>query len=211
MYNDLNSENVPPAGRPWNKDCLIVPKPPLKLQEIWAIHIRLQLGRRVKDLALFNLAIDSKLYCCDIVRLRIQDVSHVGRIVSRATVMQQKNNTARQIRTDGTHARCRRSVDHQDATQHGAVPVPEPIREVGSYIDTTVCPDCEILGALIGLDPHDYGTHSMRRTKATLIYRRTKNQRVIQLLLGHTKLKSTVRYLRNEVDDALEMAEQTEV
>ena len=63
----------------------------------------------------------------------------------------------------------------------------------------------------IGLDPEDYGTHSLRRTKASLIYRRTKNLRAVQLLLGHTKLESTVRYLGIEVDDALEMAEQTEV
>jgi integrase len=63
----------------------------------------------------------------------------------------------------------------------------------------------------IGLDPTAYGTHTMRRTKATLIYRRTKNLRAIQLLLGHTKLESTVRYLGIEVDDALEISEQTEV
>jgi len=63
----------------------------------------------------------------------------------------------------------------------------------------------------IGLDPANYGTHSMRRTKVTLIYRRTKNIRAIQLLLGHSKIESTVRYLGIEVDDALEMAEQTEV
>ena len=63
----------------------------------------------------------------------------------------------------------------------------------------------------IGLDPAAYGTHSLRRTKASLIYRRTKNLRAVQLLLGHTKLESTVRYLGIEVDDALEMAEQTEI
>jgi len=63
----------------------------------------------------------------------------------------------------------------------------------------------------IGLDSAAYGTHSMRRTKPTLIYRRTKNLRAVQLLLGHTKLESTVRYLGIEVDDALEIAEQTEV
>ncbi|MBS0173729.1 MAG: tyrosine-type recombinase/integrase [Nitrospira sp.] len=63
----------------------------------------------------------------------------------------------------------------------------------------------------IGLDASAYGTHSMRRTKASLIYRRTKNLRAVQLLLGHTKLESTVRYLGIEVDDALELAEQTEV
>jgi site-specific recombinase XerD len=63
----------------------------------------------------------------------------------------------------------------------------------------------------IGLDPSAYGTHTMRRTKASLIYRRTKNIRAVQPLLGHTKLESTVRYLGIEVEDALEMSEQTEV
>lgn len=63
----------------------------------------------------------------------------------------------------------------------------------------------------LGLDPADCGTHSMRRTKATLIYRRTKNLRAVQLLLGHAKLESTVRYLGIEVDDALEISEQTEI
>ncbi len=64
---------------------------------------------------------------------------------------------------------------------------------------------------LIGLEPADYGTHSLRRTKVTLIYRRTKNLRAVQLLLGHTKLENTVRYLGVEVDDALEIAEQTDI
>jgi integrase len=65
--------------------------------------------------------------------------------------------------------------------------------------------------AAVGLDPHSYGTHSMRRTKATLIYRRTRDLRAVQLLLGHTKIESTVRYLGVEVDDALEIAEHTDV
>ena len=65
--------------------------------------------------------------------------------------------------------------------------------------------------AAAGLDPSAYGTHSMRRTKATLIYKRTKNLRAVQLLLGHSKLESTVRYLGIEVDDALEISEQTEI
>ena len=65
--------------------------------------------------------------------------------------------------------------------------------------------------AAIGLDPAVYDTHSLRRTKATLIYRRTKNLRAVQLLLGYTKLESTVQYLGIELDDALEIAEQTEI
>jgi integrase len=64
---------------------------------------------------------------------------------------------------------------------------------------------------MIGLDPCFYGTHSLRRTKATLIYKKTGNLRAVQLLLGHTKIESTVRYLGIEVDDALTVAEQIDV
>ena len=102
-------------------------------------------------------------------------------------------------------------MDHDGGLETGAVPFPQPrvevtasstrqySRIVGSWVTT------------IGLDAAAYGTHSLRRTKATLIYGRTKNLRAVQLLLGHTKLESTVRYLGIEVDDALEIAEQTEV
>jgi site-specific recombinase XerC len=117
---------------PWNKGKLVGQKAPFKLKEIWAIRIRLQIANRCRELALFNLAVDSKLRACDLVQLRVRD-----------------------------------GVGH--------------------------------------------GTHTLRRTKATLIYRRTKNLRAVQLLLGHTKLESTVRYLGVEVDEALEMAEQTDV
>jgi integrase len=83
------------------------------------------------------------------------------------------------------------------------------VHEVGQQILRSYCADRAIKE--IGLDPAGYGTHSVRRTKPTLIYRRTRNLRAVQLLLGHTKLESTVRYLGIEVDDALEIAEQTEV
>ena len=75
---------------PWNKHKLVGQKPPLKLREIWAIRIRLQLIGDFRDLALFNLAIDSKLRACDLVQVRVQDVCHAGRVATRAVVMQQK-------------------------------------------------------------------------------------------------------------------------
>jgi len=77
---------------PWNKGKLIGQKPPLKLKEIWAIRIRLQLANRLRDLALFNLAIDSKLRSCDLVKLRVSDVAHGTQVVKRAMVMQQKTH-----------------------------------------------------------------------------------------------------------------------
>ncbi len=196
---------------PWNKGKLLGQKPPLKLKEIWAIRIRLQLDRRSRELALFNLAIDSKLRGCDLVGLRVHDVVQGSQVARRAIVMQKKTQRPAQFElTEQT----RDAVAAWIATAHLK---PEqylfPSRMSESpHVSTRQY--SRILGGwvgAIGLDPATYGTHSLRRTKATLIYRRTKNLRAVQLLLGHTKLESTVRYLGIEVDDALEIAEQTEV
>jgi len=196
---------------PWNKGKLLGQKPPLKLKEIWAIRIRLQLDHRTRELALFNLAIDSKLRGCDLVGLRVHDVVQGSQIARRAIVMQKK--TQRPVQFELTE-QTRDAVAAWIATAHLK---PEqylfPSRMSESpHVSTRQY--SRIVGGwvgAIGLDPATYGTHSLRRTKATLIYRRTKNLRAVQLLLGHTKLESTVRYLGIEVDDALEIAEQTEV
>jgi integrase len=196
---------------PWNKGKLTGQKPPLKLKEIWAIRIRLQLNNRVRDLALFNLAIDSKLRACDLVKLRVQDISHGGCISKRSMIMQQKTHQPVQFEiTEQTREAIANWIDCANLNNgdylfksriHNSphLSTRQYARIVNSWIRQ------------IGLHPADYGTHTLRRTKASLIYRRTKNLRAVQLLLGHTKLESTVRYLGIEVDDALEMAEQTEV
>ena len=75
---------------PWNKGKLVGQRPPLKLQEIWAIRIRLQISNNLQELALFNLAIDSKLRSCDLVKLKVSDISSLGSISTRAMVLQQK-------------------------------------------------------------------------------------------------------------------------
>ena len=196
---------------PWNKGKLLGQKPPLKLKEIWAIRIRLQLSRRSRELALFNLAIDSKLRGCDLVALRVHDVVQGSRVASRAIVLQKK--TQRPVQFEITEP-TRDSIAAWIATAHlNAEQFLFPSRLSASpHLSTRQY--ARIVGswvASIGLDPAAYGTHSLRRTKATLIYRRTRNLRAVQLLLGHTKLESTVRYLGIEVDDALEIAEQTEV
>jgi integrase len=196
---------------PWPKGKLLGQKPPPMLKEIWAIRIRLQLAKRTRELALFNLAIDSKLRGCDLVGLRVCDVVQSGRVAPRAIVMQSK--TQRPVQFEITE-QTRDAVAAWIAAAHlkpEQFPFPSRVsaspqlstrqysRIVGSWVGS------------IGLDPAAYGTHTLRRTKATLIYRRTRNLRAVQLLLGHTKLESTVRYLGIEVDDALEIAEQTEV
>ncbi len=196
---------------PWNKGKLIGQKPPLKPQEIWAIRIRLQLAHRFRDLALFNLAIDSKLRACDLVRLRVSDIAPNGYAANRAKILQRK--TGRPVQFEIT-ARTRDTL--MAWISRSALGPDQPLfpsrqnrpghlstRQYSRLVKSWV--------AMIDLDPAGYGTHSMRRTKASLIYRQTKNLRAVQILLGHTKLESTVRYLGIEVDDALEIAEQTEI
>jgi site-specific recombinase XerC len=166
---------------------------------------------RVRELALFNLGIDSKLRGCDLVALKVRDVCHGEQVASRAVVVQHK--TQRPVQFEITAAA-------REAVQKW-------IKVAGLKSDDFQFPsrihDSPHLGTRqyarilegwveeLGLDLADYGTHSMRRTKATLIYRRTKSLRAVQLLLGHSKLESTVRYLGIEVDDALEISEQTEI
>lgn len=199
------------SREPWNKGKLVGQKPPLKLKDIWTIRIHLQLDKRIEELAMFNLAIDSKLRGCDLVSLRVRDVAHGNQIVPRAMVMQSK--TQRPVQFELTEA-TRESVAAW-ITKAGLKPdlflFPSRVKDSPHISTRQYARVVHRWVASVGLDPAIYGTHSMRRTKATLIYRRTKNLRAIQLLLGHIRLESTVRYLGIEVDDALEISEQTEI
>jgi integrase len=197
MNQALNNEN---RHTPWNKGKLIGQKLPLKLKEIWGIRIRLQLVSRIRDLALFNLAIDSKLRGCDLVRLRVCDVAQGNRVVSRAIIMQQK--THRPVQFEITEQTRESVLAWINKAKLRSDQFLFPSRMSGSpHLSTRqYARVVESWVKSIGLDPTAYGTHSMRRTKATLTYRRTKNLRAVQLLLGHTKLESTVRYLGIKVD-----------
>ncbi len=198
----------PDQRRPWNKGKFIGPKPPLQPRHVWAIRTRLQLDGRIRDLALFNLAIDSKLRGCDVVSLKVEDVAPHGYAIDRATVRQKK--TGRPVKFELTRLAI---DDHLKASR----------KQPGDFLFTgrrgrdrclTTRQYARLVSAWIagaGLDASLFGTHSLRRTKATLIYRRTGNLRAVQLLLGHTKVESTVRYLGVEVDDALTIAEQVDI
>lgn len=196
---------------PWNKGKLMGQKPPLKLKEVWEIRIRLQLGKRLRELALFNLAIDIKLRGCDLVKLKVRDVAHGDNISKRAMIMQQKTHQPVQFElTEQTRNAVSEWIRKAKLKNEDFL-FPSRIHDSPHITTRQYARIVEKWVASIGLNPADYGTHSFRKTKASLIYRRTKNLRAVQLLLGHTKLESTVRYLGIEVDDALEMAEQTEV
>jgi integrase len=196
---------------PWNKGKLVGQKAPLTQQQVWSIRIKLEGLGNARNLALFNLAIDSKLRACDLLGLRVSDVANGLTVQSRGKIIQSK--TGRPVRFELTR-RTKESVSawiaagelmsddflfpsRQRSSQHLST------RQYARIMKTWT--------QSIGLDPMRYGTHSMRRTKATLIYRQTKNLRAVQLLLGHSKLDSTVRYLGIEIDDALEMSEQIDV
>jgi integrase len=160
---------------------------------------------------MFNLAIDSKLRGCDVVSLRVEDVAPHGQAVDRAIVRQKK--TGQPVRFELTE-QTREAIDlHIKAAgkkpgqflfasgrrSERAITTRQYARLVARWISG------------IGLDPSFFVTHSLRHTKATLIYRQTGNLRAVQLLLGHSKIESTVRYLGVGVDDALAIAEQVDV
>ncbi len=174
----------------WNKGKLVGQKAPLRLNEIYAIRVRLQIAGRIRDLAMFNLAIDSKLRACDLVCLRVMDIRHGSQVLHRAMVMQQKTKTPVQFEiTEQT----RLAVDRWIAERSlGPEDFIFPSRTLRSQ-HLTPRQYSRIVHQWvrqIGLDESRYGTHSMRRTKVALIYRRTRNLRAIQLLLGHTKIES---------------------
>ena len=208
MYHHTHA---PKKYIPWNKGKLIGQKPPLKLKEIWAIRTRLQIGKKVRDLALFNLAIDSKLRGCDLVKLKVRDISLGSNIAKRAIILQQKTQQPVQFEiTEQTRDALSSWVSNANLNPEDYL-FKSRVRKALHLSTRQYARIVESWVSAIGLNPEDYGTHTLRRTKASHIYRRTKNIRAFQILLGHTKLESTVRYLGIEVDDALEMAEQTEV
>lgn len=213
MKTDTKSEGgkTVQSQIPWNKDKLVGQKLPLKLRDIWAIRIHLQLADQIRELALFNLAIDSKLRGCDLVELHVRDIAQGSQIYSRAIIMQRK--THRPVQFEIT-AQTRESVAawiSKAQLKPEQFLFPSRIHDSPHISTRQYAKIVKKWVTSIGLDQYAYGTHTMRRTKATLIYRRTKNLRAVQLLLGHNKLESTVRYLGIEVDDALIISEQTEV
>jgi integrase len=199
------------SRRPWNKGKLTGAKPPLLPKHVWSIRTKLQIEGRVRDLAMFNLAIDSKLRGCDVVSIKVEDIAASGFTADRATIRQKK--TRQPVRFELSE-HTRQAVDDYLIsankkpgeflfTGHGSSEHSMTTRQYSRLVS-------EWIGS-VGLDPKRFGTHSLRRTKVTLIYRRTGNLRAVQLLLGHTKIESTVRYLGIEVDDALTIAKQVDV
>ena len=206
------SEYDPRASdhKAWNAGKLVGAKRALKPQQVWAIRFLLDREKRVRDRALFDLAIDSKLRGCDVVKIKIGELVSGGHVRSRAIVMQQK--TGRPVQFEILEP-ARTTILAWLERRGGAIDdfaFPSRIDDA-AHISTRQYArlvDEWVIG--IGLHAEDYGTHSLRRTKALIIYKRTGNLRAVQILLGHTKIESTVRYLGVDVEDALTLAEGTE-
>jgi integrase len=207
------SEFDPGAGdrQAWNAGRKVGAKRALKPKQIWGIRFYLDHHRRLRDRALFDVAIDSKLRGCDVVRLKIGDIVSGGQIRTRATVTQTK--TGRPVQFELLpDARAsllawlqRRGGALGDYVFPSRVDRSDHLstRQYARLVDEWVTG--------VGLRREDYGTHSLRRTKASIIYKATGNLRAVQILLGHTKIENTVRYLGVDVEDALTLAEGTEI
>jgi len=197
--------------RPWNAGELVGAKRALKVRDVWAIRFFLDEHNRIRDRALFDLAIDSKLRGCDVVAIRIGDLASGGAIRSRATVVQRKTGRPVQFelmpdtRTHLLNWLTRRGGSLQDyafpsrSDYFGHLSTRQYARLVTEWVTA------------VGLNARDYGTHSLRRTKASMIYKATGNLRAVQILLGHSKIENTIRYLGVDIDDALTLAERTEI
>ncbi len=161
---------------PWNKGKLTGAKPPLRPKHVWSIRTKLQIEGNMRDLAMFNLAIDSKLRGCDVVALKVEDVAPSGYSVDRATVRQRK--TGQPVRFELTE-QTRQAVD--DYLRLAGKKPGEFMfagrRGPGRSMTTRQYSRlvCEWI-ANIGLDPHLFGTHSLRRTKATLTHRQSTSR-----------------------------------
>jgi site-specific recombinase XerC len=197
--------------RAWNAGKKVGAKCALKPRQIWAIRFFLDREGRFRDRALFDLAIDSKLRGCDLVKIKIGSLVVGPEIRMRAMVVQQK--TGRPVQFE-LMANARASLLAWLERRGGTIDdyaFPSRIdrsahmstRQYARLVD-------EWVGA-IGLRRDDFGTHSLRRTKASIIYKATGNLRAVQILLGHTKIENTVRYLGVDVEDALTLAEGIEI
>lgn len=199
------------TGPAWNAGRKLGAKRPLKPKEIWAIRFMLDQAKKVRDRALFDLAIDSKLRGCDLVKVKIGDLVAGGRVRNRAMVIQQK--TKRPVQFELLEPARSTILAWLERRRGGLNEFAFPSRvDRSDHLGTRQYAglvDEWVTG--IGLRREDYGTHSLRRTKAALIYKQTGNLRAVQILLGHTKIETTVRYLGVEVEDALALAEATEV
>ena len=195
----------------WNKGRLVGQKRPLLPKHVWAIRVRLELAERHRDLALFNMAIDSKLRGCDLIRLSVTDIYAAGQVKERAAITQRK--TSQPVRfeiTVGTRASLIAWIEtpQMSGSEHLW---PGRLHDRAHISTRQYARLAREWVTSIGLEPSAYGMHSIRRTKVAQIYRKTGNLRAVQLLLCRTRMDSTVRYLGVDLEDALTLSEGVDI
>lgn len=195
----------------WNAGKMVGTKRPLTQKQIWAVRFFLEREGRLRDRALFDLAIDSKLRGCDLVKIKIGDLVSGAEIKTRAIVIQQKTGRPVQFElTADVRASLLAWLERRGGTTDNYA-FPSRVDHAGHLSTRQYARLVDEWVTAIGLRCAEYGTHSMRRTKAAMIYKATGNIRAIQILLGHTKIENTVRYLGVDIEDALLLAERTEI
>lgn len=195
----------------WNAGKMVGAKRPLTQKQIWAVRFFLEREARLRDRALFDLAIDSKLRGCDLVKIKIGDLVSGAEIRTRAIVVQQKTDRPVQFElTVDVRTSLLVWLERRGGTINDYV-FPSRVDHAGHLSTRQYARLVDEWVTAIGFRRAEYGTHSMRRTKAAMIYKATGNIRAIQILLGHTKIENTVRYLGVDIEDALLLAERTEI
>jgi site-specific recombinase XerC len=208
-----NAEFDPVAreDRVWNAGRKVGAKRALKPRQVWGIRFFLDQHQRVRDRALFDLAIDSKLRGCDVVKVKIGELVSGGQIRTRAIVVQRKTRRPAQFELqDDARASLLEWLGRRGGTVDDYA-FPSRLNHAAHISTRQYARLVDEWVTGIGLRSDDYGTHSLRRTKASIIYKATGNLRAVQILLGHMKIESTVRYLGVDVEDALKLAEGTDI
>ena len=210
----MTTKNLPmllPLKRPWNHGLVLGQKRALLPKHVWAIRARLELQDCIRDLALFNLGIDSKLRGCDLVAIKVGDVFVNGRVKERATIIQSKTSSPVHFEITKTapdalgrwlsepHMLRSKYLWPSRLGTRNHLSTRQYARLLKKWVQS------------INFEPSAYGTHSVRRTKAAQIYKKTGNLRAVQLLLGHSKMDCTVRYLGIDLEDALEISESIDI
>lgn len=204
-------QHRPTNRKPWNAGRIVGAKAPLKPKDVWAIRQQLKSAGRVRDLALFDCALDAKLRGCDLVKLKVSEIAPGGAIRTRATVIQQKTGRPVPFEITGPTREALAAWLQRRGQRADDWLFPSRARP-GDHISTRQYARLvHDWTTMIDLESRAYGTHSLRRTKVALVYKKTGNLRACHLLLGHRKLESTVRYLGIEVDDALELSEHVDL
>ncbi len=211
IKQDHGTENPSKSRSGERKGKLVGPKRPFSRGYIWRIRQFLTQARRTRDLALFDLGIDSKLRACDLLDMRVSDISNANQIFDQATIVQRKTDGPVTFEiTNDTKAAIQAWIDKAGLRQDDFL-WPSRNKSSERLSMSQYSRIIKQFANIVGADPTSFATHSIRRTKVTLVYKETQNLRACQILLGHAKIENTVRYLGLDVEEALDMSRDIDI